>query len=202
MIFCRFSGQPKPERMTKKFGWYVLTIMLLMSITMLSCKKDKEETPEPVVKSSQITYKGSNYPIDKGACVFWSKKEPGSMITLIFLSPGGKFETSNGTIDSISGQGTGFALFCRSADSLTLVPGTYVYDTTGMNTAGTFSDANMVLNYDFANDIGEEVEFQGGTLSVAKSGSEWEVTFTGQDANGNAMTFYYKGLVPEYGAIW
>jgi len=188
--------------MKSKSGLYALSLMLLLSSMFFSCKKDETETPAPVVKASQITYKGSTYTIDKGAYVYWSKKEQGSLITLIFLSPGGQFHSTTGTIDSISGIGTGLAFQCYSADSLSLPAGNYVFDNTGSNSAGTFDAANMVLNYDFANDIGEEVEFTGGTVTVAKSGTTYEISYTGQDSTGNAMTFYYKGLIPGYWGIW
>jgi len=188
--------------MKTKSGLYSISLLLLLSVTLFSCKKDKTDDPEPVVKASQITFKGSTYAIDKGVYVYWSKKDTGSMITLIFLSPGGQFHSTTGTIDSISGTGTGLAFNCYSSDSLSIAAGNYVYNNTGGNTSGTFEGANMVLNYDFANDIGEEVEFNGGTLSVAKSGTTFEISYSGQDGMGNAMTFYYKGLIPGYWGIW
>ena len=188
--------------MKKYSGLKALVMVILLGLTLVSCKKDETETPEPVVKANQITYKGSSYVIDKGAYVYFTQKSQGYYSSLIFLSPGGQFMTSGETIDSLSGNGTGIAFQCITSDSTALPTGNYPYDTTGITTVNTFSGAMMVLNYDFAADIGEEVEITGGTLSVTKSSGTYEINYSGKDLEGNPLTFYFKGQMPRYRTLW
>jgi hypothetical protein len=161
-----------------------------------SCKEDDDDNT--TTQANQITYNGVNYAIDKVAAVRWFKKATGYNYALVFISPGGQFHTTGSVIDSLSGTGTGIAFDVYSADSNGIAAGNYVFDSTWSGDAGTLGYVSMVMNYNFSTDEGDDVEFVGGTLTAKKSGSDTEFTYSGKDAMGKTMSFYYKGVVKVY----
>ncbi|MEI6575191.1 MAG: hypothetical protein WCO63_03340 [Bacteroidota bacterium] len=181
--------------MKLKTGLYAITLVLIAGMLFFSCKKDKTED----TKKNQVTYNGTGHPLDKGVIVHWQFKAEGHATTLVFVSPEGTFHTTGTSFDSITGtNGTGLAIALYSSDSVNLAEGTYTYDTTGNNTAGTFVRASMVLNYNFGTDDGTEVLGFGGAVTVKKVGTDYEITYSGADETGKVIELYYKGILKDY----
>jgi hypothetical protein len=179
--------------MMKNQGFKMAVLLLIFSIVFVACKKD-------AAKKSQIVYDGSEYNLAKGSIEYWGLENvsPNSyMFDIVLVS-------SEVTIDyvhnSASGVGHGFVFELYSSSQNDIVPGTYTFDGLESYNANTFSWAGMFLDFDFANIFNKAttaLEITAGTIDVAKSGSEYEITCNCTVTGGKAVTAYFKGSL-EY----
>jgi hypothetical protein len=179
--------------MMKNQGFKIAVLLLMFSIVFVACKKDD-------VKKSQIVYDGSEYNLEKGYLEYWGLENvsPNTYTYDIVLV------SSEVTIDYAhnlaSGVGHGFVFEVYSSSQNEIVPGTYTFDELETYNANTFNWAGMFLDFDFAtmnNKTTTALEITGGTIDVAKSGSEYEITCNCTVYGGKAVTAYFKGSL-EY----
>jgi hypothetical protein len=143
-----------------------------------------------------IKYNGTEYALSKAGSIRFYADE--NEYELIFLSSGGVFHSTGSRFDSITGSGNAFVLDLISADSTTISTGNYMYDDSQSYPAMTFSYPTIVLNFNFPSTSGQSVRMYNGSLNVKKSGSSFEVSYSGTNETGVAASLYYKGSIAQY----
>jgi len=175
--------------------------LFLLSIVFMSCSKTTTS------KKSYIKYDNKEYDLSQGMIFpggFVEKKAapagvtPGNPISLLLLSSGFTIHEVEGTIDSISGTGSGIVFETYSGSSDKLDDGEYVFDSLSLEKPGTFSYADAIFDYDSGTKVGTEVEMVGGTLTVKTVGNDYEFTFNCKTHDGKTVTGYYKGSIKSY----
>ncbi len=162
----------------------------------MSC--DKTSTS----KKNYIQYNNKQYDLSQGIMLPGDSLDKstevgtiGHSINLLLMSSGFTIHESNGMVDSISGKGTAivFEVYSNSSDKID--DGQYVFDSLSFAQPGTFDYADAVFDYDILTEEGTEVEMNAGTLTVKKSGNDYEFTFDCKAYDGKTVTGYYKGVV-------
>lgn len=171
-----------------------LTVILLLGFAIAGCKKDstKDETTK-----NKVTVDGTEYEISKGFITNYGSYNSAYNFDLVLVSSGLTIHESSGLPDSASGNGNVvyFEMFSSSSDKLAL--GDYVYNDSG--NAGSFDYADYMLNWNPTlqpNAFG--VEIKTGTVKVINNGTEYELSFSGTNANNKTITGYYKGSLKYY----
>lgn len=171
---------------------FFASLVLLVSIT--GCKDD-EAAP---VKESKATYDGSEYSLTSGLIENYGEDSSpnsgwdysGYNLDLVLLSDGITLTNNNGE-PSVEGEGFAiyFEMFSSTADAL--ADGTYTLDVSNNIPTGTYDygDVNFVSN----GTVTDNIEIASGTIIVAKSGNEYEITVDCYDVNQNQLSAYYKG---------
>jgi hypothetical protein len=175
--------------------------LLLLSIVFMSCSKTTTS------KKSYIKYDNKEYDLSQGAIFpgdFAGKKAApagvtlGNSIDLMLLSSGFTIHEIDGSVDSLSGTGSGIVFETYSGSSDKIDDGEYVFDSLSLAKPGTFSYADAVFDYNSATETGTEVEMNAGTLTVKTVGDEYEFTFSCKTYDGKTVTGYYKGSIKSY----
>jgi len=175
--------------------------LFLISIVFMSCDKTTTST------KNYIKYNDKEYDLSKGIIFpgdFAKEKAAsagetlGNPISLLLLSSGFTIYEVDGSVDSISGTGSGIVFETYSGSSDKIDDGEYVFDSTSLAKLGTFSYADAVFDYNSATEVGTEVEMNAGTLTVKKTGEDYEFTFSCKTYDGKTVTGYYKGSIKSY----
>ncbi|MCX6306197.1 MAG: hypothetical protein NT040_14635 [Bacteroidetes bacterium] len=179
--------------MKTKTGLFPMVIFLAICLINFSCKKD---TTSSSSSKNQITYKGTEYAMNKGYMVDYY----GSMhtIELDFFSSGVTVYANGNVMDSLGGTGNGMYFDLINTDSTTLATGNYPYDSVGNYHPGTFHSAGFALNYNFSHGGGQIITVYGGTVSVKKTGTNYEISYSGMTYGGDPISLYYKGALNHY----
>jgi hypothetical protein len=171
----------------------IFTGILVLSLILVSCKKDKDKGPTNYFKVGGTTYELStgileNYGTDPGYY-------EGYNLDLTLITDG--ISVSAGDVWSGSGKAIYFEIF--STSSAYLPSGTYDYDnTTSPSLTFSFDLSLYVLDLDFP-DAGTPVQIISGTVTVVKDGSTYDITLSdGENNSGDAITAHYKGTLKYF----
>jgi hypothetical protein len=179
--------------MMKNKGFKMAVLLLMFSIVFAACKKDAAD------KRSQIVYNGTEYNLAKGYLEYdgTGNTDPNSYWYYIILVS--SEVTIDYTLGLNSGLGHGIVLEIYSSSQNDIIPGTYTYDALETYNANTFDWGAMFLDYDFGtiNKAATALQVTDGTIEIAKSGSEYEITCNCMVTGGKAITGYFKGSL-EY----
>ena len=168
--------------------------VLLLSLFIAGCKKDKTETVK-----TYFNYNGTDYNLSQGFLENYGKYgDQGYNLDLSLLSSNFKIHESGGALDSVSG--TGHAL---TFEIFTSLPGKldvrdYNYDATASGAEGTFDYGMVVMDFNASTETGSIYEINGGKVSITNNGSEYEITLNCTASNGKTITGYYKGSLKYY----
>jgi hypothetical protein len=168
--------------------------VLLLTLFIAGCKKDKEET-----SNNQFSYNGTVFNLSQGFLENYGKSgTEGYNIDLSLLSSGFTIHNKSGEVDSVTGMGNAlyFEIFTSHADKLDVRD--YIYDATESGADGTFDYGMIGMGFNMETELGSAFQITGGKLSVTSVGSEYEITFTGTTSNNKAITGYYKGPLKYY----
>lgn len=168
--------------------------MLLLSLFISGCKKDKNETA-----NNQLSYNGTAFNLSQGFLENYGKSgTEGYNVDLSLLSSEFTIHESNGEISSVTGVGNAiyFEIFTSLPGKLDIRD--YLYDNMGSGTEGTFDGGMLMLGYNVTTEAGTTVAITGGKVSVTSNGSEYEITFNVTASNGKTITGYYKGALKYY----
>jgi len=186
--------------MNKTIKLFLGLVILMTTITFVSCEKDEEEevTPPVVVLKSHIKYDNTEYPLAAGYLENYGLEDSTYNTDLVLLSSGFTVHESNGEIDSLSGTGDGiiFEMYSSQGDKLDI--GDYIYDENETYASKTITYGDLVLNYSIADETGFEASLEDGKVTVISNGAEYELSFEGTDENGKAVSGYYKGTLKYY----
>ena len=169
--------------------------ILLLSLIVGGCKKDKEETVK-----NYFNYNGTEFTLSKGFLENYGKSaaDEGNNIDLTLLSSAYTIHVKNGEVDSISGTGDAlyFEMFTSLPDKLDVRD--YLYDETESFAAGTFDIGMVGMGFNMDTETGSNFDITGGKVSVTSNGSEYEITINCTTSNGKTITGYYKGPLVYY----
>jgi len=174
--------------------------LFFLGILFMGCNK----TPDNSTKN-YIKYDNKEYDLSTG---FFSNEidgkqgditsvQTGNPISLMLISSGFTIHVADGTIDSLTGTGSGIIFLAFSASQDKLDEGQYVFDSLSMQPA-TFSYGDAVFDLNSATGVGTEVEMNDGNFTLKKSGDDYEITFNCKTYDGKSVTGYYKGSLKSY----
>lgn len=176
----------------KRNQLFIPAVLFAMTIAIIGCKED--EKVEPVAKKNFLAYDANEYLLASGMLAYYGDPDAklGTYNFDIMLFSSGI--TYNATNDELSGQGDLIVLELFSSSETQLVPGTYVFDSTGSYAANSFDFGFFAVNFAFLTQTGQiEKDITGGNVIVGKSGDQYEVTIDVIADDGKKVTGYYKG---------
>jgi hypothetical protein len=181
----------------KKQTFKTVILLVLFSVSFLSCKKDKEEII-PEEKKNQIMYDGSEYTLSQGLmtlCLQLNDSPPMFGYYLTFASPSISMDYSEDyPVYSGTGDGLTFAIISNSLSDLP--DGTYNYSDN--YNEFIFISGNLFLNYDWSDynpSATANSTVKSGTIKIQKSGTNYEVTIDCIMDNDKPLTAYYNGSI-------
>ena len=179
----------------------LFTVIFLLSVTIVGCDEDDENTDKNFFKVGDTEYElvsGAleNYGQDEGEdqdLVY-----DGYNIDLTLCSKGVNITTDEEGDMHCTGEGQilYFEIFTTSGNALD--NGEYIFDGTSPFPTGTFDVGLYLTDWDEDNEDHDWIEFTTGILMVSKNGDEYEITISGTDDNTNIITGYYKGTLSYF----
>jgi len=148
-----------------------------------SCKKDdKKETTG--TGTGSVTYNGVEYPLTKGVLELYGNLSKSVVYNAeLFL-----FSSGIGYDYGLTGQGNYIHLNIYSSSETDLLAGTYTYSYSGE--ANTFDSGEFAIGVNNDDDTYDDKIYLGsGTLTIAKSGSTYEITLSGNEKSGISATY-------------
>jgi len=184
--------------LTTYFPWMVFTVLIIMSISIFSCSKDKDEV-EPIIDAkNELSYNGQTYPLNYGAIDDY--EYDGSHTNYEFHL----FKIVSET-DPVVPIYLFLDLFSPNEGGFK--GGTFHYidtDNGEVNLDGKyyFDDGYFARNVNIETDAVEEfVYIKSGTVKVSGSGSEYKLAFDLVMDNGKSIKGSYGGTFEPLNAI-
>jgi uncharacterized protein (TIGR02145 family) len=169
---------------TKMFLFRVSVSLLFLSL----CGCDKSEKP------NHLSYNGSDYPLNAGIIENYGSVRNVYNLDFTFYSSGISFNTADSAL-----EGTGNLLYLEMYTSSSSLPtGTYTYDSDFTGNAGTFDTGIVGININMESATGTMVFISSGTVTVAKSGSTYEITVNCKTSDNKTIDSYFKGSLTYY----
>jgi hypothetical protein len=184
----------------KNFNFKFLGAALMLSIALLSCKKDE------TLKKNNFTYDSKSYDTPKGFLDFYGPAEDNksSSFDLIIVSSGISLNLAD---TSLIGTGDYFYAELNSASLTGVSSDTYTWDP--LNNWGpegspfkpkTFTDSGIGIGTNANGDetVGNEYYADSsstGTIIIKKSGSTYEITYSVVLETGKKVEGYYNGTL-------
>ncbi len=168
----------------------IIVAGLLLTATLSGCKKDKDDKP-----SNYVKYNGGQFEISQ---VYLLPDESESPLTdyyhLLLASPSIKISDRTGKIGGF-GEYLTFDLTTPRGEGIEGRTFSYAHDKSGFDAPNTILDGDLDKIPEGDEEATGIKEFEGGNLSVNKSGSEYTISVQGKDENGKDITSYYKGAI-------
>ena len=163
-------------------------------LLMFNCGDDDDDSNNVIPQGDNVLIVGDvSYDLEWGSLLNYGEFEPGIInIDLELWSPGIIEPESGCDLEEGEGQGLYFEMFTSNETSLD--DGTYTYNMDPALTTWDFGDYNLNLsdeNTD-AND-GLWVELESGTVSIEKTGSNYNISWNLVDVNDVSITGTYSG---------
>jgi len=155
-------------------------VLLSFGVFFSSCSD--EET-----LSNAFSYKGQEYPIEKGRMITY-----GSVTTGVYNID---LELYSSEVNPVSDTGTGnmiyFEMFTNNNTSL--AAGEYTFTQTEANY--TFDIAKFYINFNFGSWSGTSFYVHEGTVNIKKSGTTFTIDIDCTDDQGNVIKGNYEGTL-------
>lgn len=138
-----------------------------------------------------FVYDGNTYELDKGFIESYGQinENPATYnLDLVLVSPDINFSDEEPS-------GIGHVLYFEmfSSSMTDLVPGTYSYDVLATYNANTFDFGLTFIDFNLETGSGgQQMEIEGGTVKIEKSGQTYEIAIDCTLDNGKKVTGYYK----------
>ena len=169
----------------------MLTLVIMLGIVTISCKKDEE--PTPGAKTNTFSIDGTEYSLSDG----FTEEYGGDATT------GYNFDLivhSSGLTSSANGvTGTGEALYFElwSTSDTGLANGTY---SASLNAEpNTFTIGEVYINLNASTfDADESYEVSSGTVTISVSGSTYTINFDLTLTGNKKLTGNYTGTLSAY----
>lgn len=168
----------------KKFS--IITVLLLLCLTILSCRND-DETQKNFLKIGSTEYKITDGLLENYGT---STNYQGNNVDLTLFTEGTTLAVNGGTV-SVTGNGMAIYFESFTTAKTYLDNGDFVYTTTSPYPVKSFDYASYA---DIANGTpGSWKPITAGKFNVNRNGDTYEITINTTDNSGNAITGYYKG---------
>ncbi len=175
-----------------KAGALFTAVLTAIVLALTGCSKDKDEPKE----YGQFTFEAKSYALHWGMLEnYGSITKAGSYnFDVTLFSSGIDFDDQN---ETATGTGDGIHFEMYSSLSTDLATGEYVFDTEATGNPLTFDYAAFVIGYNWDEYTGQMYSITSGTVTVAKSGTEYEFTINCMSGE-NSVTGHYKGPIEYY----
>ncbi|MEZ4917875.1 MAG: hypothetical protein R2792_02125 [Saprospiraceae bacterium] len=156
--------------------------------SVVGCKKDDND----MQTKNEFSYDGTTHALARGYMDNLGPNFNGTFdIDLLLASDGITFNGS-----AFVGTGEYVYLDLNSADT-NLAAGTYNWDTTRSDFS-IVAGSEIVVGYDLATLTGTRAIANGGSVTIAKDGTETSVTFNLTFADGKTVSGTFKGVLEDY----
>lgn len=167
-----------------------LSCLLLLVVIVISCGKDKDDGSTP---TNYLKVDGEYYELSYGYQEDWGTGDyyAGNNVDVVLISDGITID-----FDTYDVTGVGNVIYFEffTAGDTGIGAGEYVYADSEPYATGTFDDGEYLVNFDVATEEAEDSGyFTGGTITVKRSGSVYEIAIDAIDSSGKKITGYYKG---------
>lgn len=177
-----------------------------LCVIFFACSDDDDNNTNPNTVQNKMNFNNLDYELTNSVLVSYSKlKTESHSHLMIFHTSGISIPTTDDgyiLLQAANGTGSGISFDIFSTSSEYLDDGVYTYDPEYSETAGTFSEGEVFVNYDVtADDDENEYGISSGTLTVKKitEGYEFELDCICED--GKKLEVTYKGIVSDYGIL-
>jgi hypothetical protein len=166
----------------KKIYVFIPLLALLAGLTLTGCSKESDDP------TNQLTVGKSKVEIKNFALYLTGQNANGYSYYFELVSDGISFQKGGGFLGA--GSYLEFSVISSEIDGI--ASGDYVYDEAGTYPALTYSLARHCLDW---KEAGSNLytNITSGTLSVTRDNSNYQISFSGVDADGKKVTAYYKG---------
>lgn len=181
----------------KKFKWLLLLAAFVTPLFFVSCSDDDDDNGNGHADGNHFTYDGNTYELSQGLLVYYGQWDgEGFNFDVDLYSEGIVFPDDEEEWASGSGYNIYFELFSPDADDLK--PGTYEFDEEGTQDPFTFNWADFSIDLNFDDQSGTFIDIIGGTVEVAKSGSNYILTIEVIAEDNKPVTGYYNGPLMRF----
>ena len=172
----------------------LIAVIALVIFTFSACDKDKDEKKNSFKynnKEAEIgTVLGFAYGPTEVNGVYWIAMEYFEKTFTVFYQ--------NGYPDSLAGKGDALLITFLSNKEAEITPGEYTLkpsaDPSKPFTIDGGDETGLIIGFDAATeDDPAYIEINGGKVTVAKNGDEYEFTFNLSTNVNSTITGYYKG---------
>jgi hypothetical protein len=171
----------------KLLGLIVITASLLNS-----CKKDDQKSSS----GNYFQYDVAKYSLSQGLLQYYGSPIDGTYyIDAFLLSSDFTIYSTGTTLDSIKGTGDAMVFEFYSSQESGIPAGTYTYDSESTETPGTFDFAACGAGVNWDSEVGTVYEVNAGTVTVAKTGTTYDITIDCTATTGKKVTGHYKGTL-------
>ena len=157
--------------------------------SVVGCKKDDND----MQTKNEFSYDGTTYALARG---YVSNNGIGGIgffdIDVLLVSDGVSFNSAN----SLEGTGHYIFLDLNSADT-NLAEGTYNWNAARVDFS-IISGSEMVVANEIGTTNGTRAPATGGSVTIAKDGTETSVTFNLTFADGKTVSGTFKGVLEDY----
>jgi hypothetical protein len=163
-------------------------------LLMFNCGDDDDESNNVIPQADNVLIVGDvSYDLEWGSLLNFGEFEPGIINIDLELWSTGIIEPESGCdVDEGEGQGLYFEMFTSNETSLD--DGTYTYNMDPALTTWDYGDYNLNIsssNSDTTDDLW--VVLESGTVSIEKTGSNYNISWDLVDVNNVSITGTYSG---------
>lgn len=173
----------------KKFKWFLLLAAFVTPLFFVSCSDDDDDIVNGNADSNHFTYDGNIYDLAEGFLISHPQFGEGYTIEIILGSEGFYLYED----DWFTGQGHGIFFDLFSPTEYNLAPGVYEYSEEDSGDLFTFHFAGLGVDLNIEEETGIYMGIVGGTVVVAKSGSNYILTIEVIAGDDKPVTGYYNG---------
>lgn len=187
------------QKIMKKFKWLLLLAAFVTPLFFVSCSSDDDDDDNGNghVEGNHFTYDGNTYDLSQGLLIYYGQwYGDGFNFDVDLYSDGIEFPEDEEEWASGSGYNIYFEFF--SPEESDLIPGTYVFDEEETGDPYTFHFADFSIDINFDDYSGTFIEIIGGTVEVAKSGSNYILTIEVIAEDNKPVTGYYNGPLMRF----
>ena len=159
-------------------------------IGLNSCKKDSTSA------KNEVTYLGTSFDLTKG----YIAKPSVAKVALNYYNFDVFLTSSTLTLTydfNLSGTGNFLGFTMHSTSPTDLVAGTYTYNADAGDNTFSYGEAMCGSTYATKSTSLPVTTIVGGTIKVAISGTDYELTFNGTLSDESTITAYFKGPLTE-----
>jgi hypothetical protein len=163
-------------------------------LLMFNCGDDDDESNNVIPQADNVLIVGDvSYDLEWGSLLNFGEFEPGIINIDLELWSTGIIEPESGCdVEEGEGQGLYFEMFTSNETSLD--DGTYTYNMDPALTTWDYGDYNLNIsssNSDTTDDLW--VVLESGTVSIEKTGSNYNISWDLVDVNNVSITGTYSG---------
>ncbi len=177
--------------MTKKWLW--MLALVAMPLVFVSCSDDDDD--DNGLTANHFSYDGTTYDLAGGILFTGEGTGDAYVISMFLHSPGIQFSDED---KDFTGEGHGVSLTLLSPEEHQPGTGTYNFDGSFSFELYTFTDGEVVIDFNAETEEGTQLPITGGSVEVEESGENNRVTFTLETTDGSTITGQFSGSMSVY----